>query len=131
MTLLADIRATLATVVSSASGLGEVWQYRTLTSVADVTPRTYSAFADVDAVCQITHLERYDERRQCFVRDERAAWCVADSVVLKQGDQVKSPASEIYAVLGVRGRISGGGTITYDIGRAVPLVQGADRGQGI
>jgi hypothetical protein len=131
MTLLASIRATLAAVASSATGLGESWSYRTLTSDPDVTPRTYSVFASVDAVCRLSHVERYDEHRRQHVREEQGALLITDAIAMKQGDQVKSPAGNIYTVRGVLSQANNAGTVLLDIGRTVPLIGGADRGQGV
>lgn len=129
MSKLAVIRSVLQKVVPF---LGETWQYRTLTSGKDVTDRTYSDFADVTAHCsERTHVEVYDERHHQNIQEESGVLFVADTLVLSQGDQVKSPQGEVFAVMGISARANQAGTIAYRIRRVLPLVTKQNRGDGV
>ncbi len=124
----ASIRAILQTVPAY---LGENWFYQRMTTGPADSPRTYGTPTTFAVhITGRTTGEEYDERRQVWLRKERARLRVSDALAdLHQGDQVIDPAGTLYAVRGIES--SGVGTIAYTIERDIPLKAGPDRAGGV
>lgn len=132
VSLSTSIRSAMQAILRTVPGiLGENWWYQRLTSGPAAEARTYAAMTVVAVhVTGRTTLEEYDDRRQMFVRKERARMRLSDALAdLHQGDQVIDQTGLVYAVRGIEA--SGVGTIAYTIERDLPLVASPPRNGGV
>lgn len=122
-----------AVLRSDANGLSVVWQYRRLTSVVGVEPRTYADWRDFDALpTSGQHTENYDQDRATFAQAaSQRIRCPDDEISppLEQGDQVKDPRDAVWAIVGIGS--SGPGSIAYSITRDTSLLADGDRKGGV
>ncbi len=131
MTLIDSIRTTLRTVVGSASGLGEAWSYRTITSAPTVqTVPTWSNWAATTGLITNEHIsETADPKTGKLSRRTQAFLRVPDTLVLAPGSQVSPDQTVLWSV--IEPISSGAGTIRYLIGRDVIERGQAARGGGV
>jgi hypothetical protein len=128
MSLSDDIIAATRSVVSM---LGMAWQYRKMTSAANVYPRTYGSYVDVTAIPTGGQwAEEYEDSRGQRFRKRLFKFRVRDDVAeLVPGDQVKDTGSVVWAV---RSRTSGAyGSIIYTAERDEALTSEPDRGGSV
>lgn len=118
---------------SDANGLSTVWQYRRLTSVLGVEPRTYSEWVEFDALpTSGQHSENYDADRSTFTQNSvQRIRCPDDEISppLEQGDQVQDTDGAVWAIMGIGS--SGPGSIAYSITRDTSLLADGDRKGGV
>ncbi len=128
MTLIADIRSSLRTVVTL---LGETWTYRRISSTLAAEPRTFGSWTDITAI-PVPNVAAADEMDDTgrWARVERRSIRVLDTATaLTTGDQAKAPDGTIWDV---DGRDSGGdvGSVRYRLRRDVAGIK-ADKRAGI
>lgn len=119
MSLISTIRDTMRTkVLSSATGLGEAWSYRAITSAPteQVAP-TWATWATADALFSKQHLaDIADPRSGKITQRVQAFLRFSDAIVLPIGSQVSIDQTTLWAVDEMTS--SGGGTTQYLIGRS-------------
>lgn len=126
-----EIQAALRGVIDT---LGETWQYRRLTSGPSTNTRTYGSWTDVTASASGRSApSEWDEAKSIWKRVERTRVRVSDALAdLHQGDQLKHPDGDVYAIMGIASNALDAGTIAYDCERTKPLkAEAVDRDGGV